>query len=175
MANEIKEYSSSLKKELHKLQVELPDKFEDIFIKNVYRIGISNYVELGSWIMIECLEKKKKEEYIDEQTLLRIIDNIRHRIARRMRHEGPQKILTNEEIDTRTNIEETALLRHRFSIFLKNLSYDEIRIFEYFFIEEEKDKEKIIKELEISQATFYRRLERIKQKFRHFIANNSII
>ena len=91
------------------------------------------------------------------------------------RHEGPQGILTNEEIDTKTNIEETALLRHRFSIFLKNLSYDEIRIFEYFFIEEEKDKEKIIKELGISQATFYRRLEGIKQKFRHFVANNGVM
>lgn len=166
-------YTSFLAEELRKvLEIDLPNNFERIFLRHISLIGMNNYAELGSLVMLECLEKKAQGKDIDGDELLRIVDRIRHRIVRQARREIPVDMAKNfamRGIRADINPERTALLRDILSKFLKHLSPLQVFLFNYFFIEGNKDKKQILDSLNISQATLYRRLEDIRKAFRDFM------
>jgi hypothetical protein len=83
----IESYASRLAQLIHdELGVELPSNFEGIFRFHAEKVGPSNYEDLGSWVLLECLEEKRRGE-LDAKAVIRAVDRIRHRITRMTKRE----------------------------------------------------------------------------------------
>ena len=71
------------------LGVEIPDHFAAQFLSHVRRLGSVDYEDFGSLVLLECEEKRRSRQPLDEQELLRLLDRIRHRVVRKARRELP--------------------------------------------------------------------------------------
>lgn len=174
MTYELGKYASSLAEKLQTvLQIKLPRNFNYLFIQNALRVGVDNYQDFGSLIILECLEEKERGKEVHEKELSHIIDRVRHRITRQVHREVPVNTIESVEREAVRGLEKMALLRKDFSTFLKHLSSLHLIIFHHFFLEENSDREKMLKALKISQATFYRELRELKKLLRNFVDDNA--
>ena len=124
------------------------------------RVGESNREDLCSWVLLECLEKKKvKGTNLDWNEVVKATDRIRHRITRRYSRE---RCLASEPELVDGNVGDSTSLMDLKSM-LRSLPQEDLIIFNLFFLEGTKPSE-IAKKLGISASQVYRRRTYIIKK-----------
>jgi DNA-binding transcriptional ArsR family regulator len=121
------------------------------------RVGRSNFDDLGSWVLIECLEKYRGGAGVDWAEVLRAADRIRRRIARRRARE---RALPDADVAVAAAASSPSSAVDLESL-LKNLPRTDLIIFHGFYLDGEKPID-IGERLGMSQAQVYRRLREVR-------------
>ncbi|MDA1052997.1 MAG: sigma-70 family RNA polymerase sigma factor [Planctomycetota bacterium] len=164
--NSLREYAAFLETCLRdRLNIAPPSNLQAIFVSNARRLSPTDYEDLGSLILVECQEKLARGEPIDGTELTRIIDRLRHRMARSARREIPLDIA--RYLPSKSSLspdQATNALRE----FVAELTPTEAIVFERRCLHDQSAGE-IAKDTGLSQATIYRLLSSVRNKFRAFI------
>jgi hypothetical protein len=149
--------------------VELPHNFENIFLSHAARVGTSNFEDLGSLIVLECIEVKSHGIDVNSDTLNRIIDRVRHRIARGIRREVQSNY---EPADPRRPVPDKLDLREFFEIAKAQLSPLHVLLFEQHYLDGRRIDD-LAAELGLSKSTAYRMTKDIKNALINFLNKNN--
>jgi hypothetical protein len=79
-------YATFLKASVERiLGIALPDSFRGEFLRHTrYVGGYLDYEDLGSFLLLECQERKQSREPTSTRDVYLILDKIRHRITRKL-------------------------------------------------------------------------------------------
>jgi RNA polymerase sigma factor (sigma-70 family) len=128
------------------------------------RVGRSNFDDLGSWVLLECLEKYRGGTKVDWAEVLRAADRIRRRITRQHARE---RALPDADVavDAAASSPSSAI---DLKSLLKNLPQTDLVIFHSFYLEGKKPAD-IGERLGMSQAQVYRRLGTVRNMLMHHL------
>jgi hypothetical protein len=150
------------------LKIDLPESLEHVFIRQAKRVGVANYEDLGSWVLLECLERKASGEVMSQEGVFRAIDRVRKRITRRARRLLISGAILGQLAEPPRAIpEKTNLIVNEFREILSGLSPIHVLVFDCLFLNKKGAKE-VAAELNLSLATVYRRADDIKRAFAEF-------
>jgi len=150
------------------LRVELPPGFKSFFVSQAKRLGTGDYEDLGSLVLIECHEQNRRGEPVTERDLRRIVDRIRHRLARRARREPPMDV--DERLPDKSGMS-WERLEGALHGFVHQLDPVEILVFDMRFLQGKRAAD-IATDLGIPQATLYRRLAAIRKAFESYVRDH---
>ncbi|MEQ8791760.1 MAG: sigma-70 family RNA polymerase sigma factor [Pirellulaceae bacterium] len=148
------------------LGISVPQNFGEQFVRHARRLGSIEYEDLGALVLLECCERR--ESRISEAELRKMIDRIRHKLARAARrHAGvapaDERITAPSQLASRE-------LESRLSIFCESLSDEERTIFSLMYVDGLSPKQ-VASLLNISLATVYRRIADLKARFKNAAAD----
>jgi hypothetical protein len=87
--NSLWDYASRLIEILQReLRLDLPPGFAKVFLWHAKKVGSSNYEDLGSLLLLECLEARNKGVTLDAKEVARALDRVRHRVVREIRRQA---------------------------------------------------------------------------------------
>ena len=75
-------YAHELAGALNQIGAALPEGFERFFLLQSRRIGECAHGDLGTLLMIECLEAKRAGRVLDAAEVRKALDRVRHRLSR---------------------------------------------------------------------------------------------
>jgi hypothetical protein len=67
------------------LQIPLGNECSRVYNANARRVGTANREEFDTLVLLECAQEQEKGS-LREEDVIRVIDRVRHRIIRRLRH-----------------------------------------------------------------------------------------
>src|SRR5690348_2679038 len=76
------EYTKGLANELQSIGAVLPQNFNRMFLGHARRLSQGSHSDLGTLLIIECLEAKKQGIALTAIEIQRAIDRVRHRLSR---------------------------------------------------------------------------------------------
>jgi DNA-binding CsgD family transcriptional regulator len=171
MRGNISEYIETLQQELSAIGAQVPSDFGFLFSWHTTKLDGASYEDLGSLLLIECLEAKQSGVLLDAKELRKSIDRVRHRISRealayRQRHQpwsGEANVSRVSPPDQRSiDIETVRDLLH-------GLSSRELKAIEMWM--EDASAVEIAQELGISYANARQIINRTLYKLRRRAAN----
>ena len=132
------------------------------------RVGRSNVEDLCSWILLECLQRRREGALVDWSEVLKAADRIRHRIARRQARERPLPLTDAGREDE--NLARSACMIDLRTV-LARLDWEGLFIFESAL--EGAEPAEVAIQLGKSRSYVYHRLAEIKQRITSAIFNES--
>lgn len=143
----------------------MPPNFESQFVFQAKRLGSVDYEDLGSLVLLECQEKLANGDAVDSQEIQRIVDRLRHRLARRARREIPMEMAEHLPDKASVSPEHTdAAVRE----FMGRLSPLEAVVFELRCLQGQH-VQSLASQTGLSSATIYRMLNSVRRKFEAFL------
>ena len=143
-----------------------PESFVDVFLFNAARVGVSNYEDLGSLVLLECKTVLAGGSKITERELRRLVNRIQHQLTRKSKREVsgirfandiPDKDVASKQLEkSEEEAELQKLLMGLDHINSKNLML-------LYLLMEGEDHKTIPTLLSMSQSEFYNRRNEIKQ------------
>jgi len=137
-------------------------KLERSLSAHLARVGRSNFDDLGSWVLLECLEKYRGGATVDWAEVLRAADRIRHRITRQQTRERALPD-ANVAVDAAAASPSSAI---DLKSLLEKLPQTDLIIFHSFYLEGKKAAD-IGERLGMSPAQVYRRLSDVRNMLVH--------
>lgn len=137
-------------------------KLERSLSAHLARVGRSNFDDLSSWVLLECLEKYRGGATVDWAEVLRAADRIRHRITRQHARERSLPD-ANAAVDATTVSPSSAI---DLKSLLKKLPQMDLIIFHSFYLDGKKVAD-IGEQLGMSHSQVYRRLSDIRNMLAH--------
>ena len=130
------------------------------------RAGSENAEDLVGAILLECWEVHRAGTSLTELEIIRAADKLRQRLIRASRKTvrlGKPEITPSRDLPPE---EEIPLVVREFQTILKRGSPEEALLFQRYYLDGPKDIRLLSEELHLSVATIYRRLEKIREKFK---------
>lgn len=167
----VSRYARDLVLMLREAGIEVPPSFKGAFIREAKRVGESNHEDLGSLVLLGCLELKKvlKEKLKDEPQwledelrgkVLRVLDTERHNLLRQLRR------ARQLEFDRAQNLPpDRRLVIDQFRELLTRISPLHVMLFEQRYLEGQPI-DQLCSQFKMSRATLYRRLAEIVKTYR---------
>jgi RNA polymerase sigma factor (sigma-70 family) len=160
-------YAHQLANELKTIGADLPAEFLERFLFHARRVGEGAHADLGSLLVIECLEARRSGKALDAVEIGRALDRVRHRLVREasswqrwFRQLGDSDVVDRRGSSTDQRVDDIDTIR----LVLSALTPRESLALEWFA--QGRTSEEIGASLGVSSATVRQWLSRVRKRLR---------
>jgi RNA polymerase sigma factor (sigma-70 family) len=129
------------------------------------RVGPENFHDLIGSIFLECWKEYREKGGLTERGIRLAADRVRQRLIRRLKRETPTAAPELTPADDLPPEDEIQLILKEFHTFLSQRPPQDALLFQRYYIDNDRNIDKLAEEFGISPATVYRRLKSIRDDF----------
>lgn len=134
------------------------------------RLGIDDSNDLGSLVLLECIEHLQTARTIDDAELMRVLDRVFHRVVRAARSYHSRRLpLSGDEAALPEQEFETSPLLMDISALARRLSPIDLEVFERYMLDEHSTVRGVADELRISPSALSRSIARLRVEIRKML------